>query len=326
MSPQVLSIDKQVDEKQVRISLDNHFHRYSAEWFTIQQLWLSNAYNAYKDHDKYLILYYLAKKVLNFYSEYHRILNWDQFFNLKSLVVGKISINVISRDLNISRETTRRKISELIKDGVIHKKDNKIIIDAQQKIFIKSKEIVKRISLFLHKYAEGLYKDKIIKESIGVSDIQKVILKNYSYAWKLWFDIQIPFILERKTIFKDVESFHIWATCIQNQNYEVQKFVKKNSLILENYTDFLHLHTTVRDRTGINAMSISAISGIPRATVIRKIKYLLKKKMLYIDKNKLYHPDVNFLTSNIITKLFQNTFLDICKFTTRIINLTFTSN
>ena len=44
---------------------------------------------------------------------------------------------------------------------------------------------------------------------------------------------------------------------------------------------------------GINALSISEITGIPRATVVRKLKILVKNKYISLDKNKLINIDVN---------------------------------
>ena len=41
---------------------------------------------------------------------------------------------------------------------------------------------------------------------------------------------------------------------------------------------------------GINTMSLSDITGIPRPTVTRKLKTLILNKHLYMDKNKLIHP------------------------------------
>ena len=43
-----------------------------------------------------------------------------------------------------------------------------------------------------------------------------------------------------------------------------------------------------RDEVGVNAMSISDITGIPRATVIRKLNRLLKENFLKIDSKKHY--------------------------------------
>ena len=38
------------------------------------------------------------------------------------------------------------------------------------------------------------------------------------------------------------------------------------------------------DARGVNAMSISEITGIPRPTVVRKLKYLIDKKYLHINE------------------------------------------
>ena len=44
---------------------------------------------------------------------------------------------------------------------------------------------------------------------------------------------------------------------------------------------------------GINALSIAEITGIPRPTVVRKLKILVKKKYISYDKNKLINIDLS---------------------------------
>ena len=41
------------------------------------------------------------------------------------------------------------------------------------------------------------------------------------------------------------------------------------------------------DHKGVNAMSLSEITGIPRPTVVRKLKYLTKNNYITINKKKL---------------------------------------
>ena len=41
------------------------------------------------------------------------------------------------------------------------------------------------------------------------------------------------------------------------------------------------------DHIGINAFSIAEITGIPRATVVRKLEFLIKNKFLNISEKKL---------------------------------------
>ena len=83
MNIQTLDIKKEITQAEVRTSLETNFNKLSSDWFMIQQYWLTNAYAVYRDHEKYLILFYLAKKVFEIYSSYYRILNWNEFFNIK---------------------------------------------------------------------------------------------------------------------------------------------------------------------------------------------------------------------------------------------------
>ena len=46
------------------------------------------------------------------------------------------------------------------------------------------------------------------------------------------------------------------------------------------------------DTRGVNAMSISEITTIPRPTVVRKLKWLIEKKYLIINDKKLISLDV----------------------------------
>ena len=90
--------------------LEENYNEISVDWFQIMAKWLDNSYSVFKDHEKYLILILLVKRTFDYYTANFVQLNWDQFFALKKIELGKFSIIDISRELNISKETTRRKI------------------------------------------------------------------------------------------------------------------------------------------------------------------------------------------------------------------------
>ena len=48
-----------------------------------------------------------------------------------------------------------------------------------------------------------------------------------------------------------------------------------------------HKEVMGSDSRGVNAMSVSEITGIQRPTVVRKLKYLIDKKYLNINEKKL---------------------------------------
>ena len=121
-------------------------------------------------------------------------------------------------------------------------------------------------------------------------------------------------MLAYKKVFIDLETFHIFGTCVVNQHLHTQKLNKlkmSRDIFLDSLiqTEFL----------GINAMSISDITNIPRATVIRKLRKLVKNQVLLIDKKKLYRLSGNFTEK---MKPTQKIFLDqLAIFSTKIINL-----
>ena len=107
----------------------NNFDLLSPFFFKLMSEWTIGGYNLFKDLDKYSILIYLVNKQFEFYRRNNLNITYDNFYKDKSLEVEKINLIRISVDLDIPKESIRRKIIELEKIGVIKKKDKKIIID-----------------------------------------------------------------------------------------------------------------------------------------------------------------------------------------------------
>jgi len=86
-----------------------------------------------------------------------------------------------------------------------------------------------------------------------------------------------------------------------------------------NRDNFIKSIYTAHKMQGLNAMSISDITGIPRATVIRKLKALVEHSYLKIDAKKHYR-----LTGNFIQRLapLQTPILNkLANFSSQIFNL-----
>jgi hypothetical protein len=87
-----------------------------------------------------------------------------------------------------------------------------------------------------------------------------------------------------------------------------------------NRKEFIKSLYNINEMLGLNAMSISEITGIPRATVVRKLSKMIKKNYLFIDNKKHYK-----LTVYLVQKLvpIQNTVLtNLAGFSTKVFNLT----
>ena len=77
----------------------------------------------------------------------------------------------------------------------------------------------------------------------------------------------------------------IYGSVLYNQIMYLKKSEVKNHYQKQWIEEVLN----VGDKKGINAMTISDLTGIPRPTVIRKLKILLKQKDIYKDNNNLYY-------------------------------------
>ena len=325
MNENLPKISKATDVEDINWCLEENYNELSIDWFLIMEKWMLNSYSVFKDHEKYLILILLVKKTFDYYSANFVQLNWNQFFALKKIELGKFSVINISKELNISKETTRRKIEELQKINIIKKTKKGIIVQPEfyNHTFLKNHEAFRKsICGFISKFSVLLHKQKILKEKIKTESVEKVVNENFSYSWKVFFEMMIPILVDLKYIFKDLESWHIWGTCIVNQNYEVQKYIKFNNLNIKNNKDFYKIHSKIEDAIGINAMSISNITGIPRGTVVRKLQILVKKNFLVFDKKKLYYPNIKINQKDFFFKQSALNIKRLSIFVNKLLNLT----
>ena len=74
------------------------------------------------------------------------------------------------------------------------------------------------------------------------------------------------------------------------------------------------------DTKGVNAMSISDITGIPRPTVVRKLKWLIDKKFLAINDKKLISLDAKDSSFKKTKNLQDQNMLSLSNFIYRLFN------
>ena len=315
LSIKIPQISKQIYNHQALNVLESNYSAIGPQWTVHQMEWTNSIYSAFKDHDKYMIVIYLVKKTLDFYSRNFVKLTYDQFYSKDKIEIEEFNIIELSKNLNIPKESARRKIVELEKSLVIKREKKKLILDRSSFLFVKPINSVKRISRFISSFSHILKQEKILPTNLTTEQLEKVIKNNFSYVWKIYYEFQIPMLLAYKKVFKNIESFHIFGTCVVNQHLRSQKLVKgklqRSEFIKNIYSD--------KNIQGVNAMSISDITGIPRATVVRKLKVLVKNNILSIDDKKHYK-----LTGNSVKELvpIQNIVINqLANFSTKIFNL-----
>ena len=309
-----------IKEKSIREVYEKNFQHIASEWLELQMYWVNHSYRIFRDHDKYLIIIYILKKTFDQYAKSFITLNFNDFYSVDKIEIEKLNVIEISQNLHISKETTRRKIAELQKNGTINKFKKKLLVNKEGIKHTDPKVSLKKIVSILSNFSVYCAKDKIFKNELTKDQIEKVLLEKFSYTWKLWYEMLIENSIEWKKIYGDLETFHILGSIIINESYETIKNLKKNKQVVANHREWISsIRYLEEKKTGINTMSISQICGIPRATVIRKLKILLKNRIISVDKKKLFKVNKeNFL-------LLENTHKKIIGrlsiFTTQIFNL-----
>ncbi len=268
--------------------INKNYGNVITEFLELQRGWLSRAYSVFKDLDKYLILISLVDKTFNSYSEYLVKYNYDEFFSVNQYELKKFNIVHVAKELSISKETARRKILEMEKKGLIIKNKKAVFLQRQGYNMQKPGESITQISKFMSVLSKLLKKNKIVYNELSTNEFEILIKKNFTQCWAYFLSFQIEYLTGfKKEFFGDYETVSIWAMIVYNQNLYFNKKENKsgNPTIKEKYFKMLIL---LEDSLGLNAMTISDLTGIPRPTVLRKLNKLIRTKWISKDNDGLY--------------------------------------
>ena len=278
------SISEEIDEEKIFKIINENFSQLAPSYYTLVSSWLINAYQTYNGIDKFIILIYLINKDFIFYRKNGLIVDYDTFYKDKSLEIPNINIIDISKDLRIPRESVRRKIEILKKQGVIKKSGKKIFVDRSAFITAKADKTLKNLSILVFNFSEILNDKDKTDELFGVDEISKSIKESFSFCWYHFYKFLFTFTNSWKTYTKTKDLETVCVAFIVLINTVQNKIFKNKNLNREKYLKELKKS----DHVGINAFSIADISGIPRATVVRKLKFLVNNNFLIINEKKLY--------------------------------------
>jgi len=337
MPLQQIDFSKVLNDNQVYDHMMANYDQLGKDWIAHQWRWMNEVYQAFKDHYKYMIIISLVEKTLQFYDQMNIKLSYDQFYSKSYLQIDKFSIGELCEKLQLPKETVRRKVLELEKLGVLKRQRKQIIIDRKSFSFIKPENQMRFTAKYILKISEILIKEKIYSKKLETKLIESILKKNFSITWRWFYRMQIPMIIGYHNYFEDLTTFHVWGTVAMNQAYNYSKSLKEKNNSIESFKlsyidyqkemmkgDYMNFNNNLikgKDSTksGVSAMSVSDMTGIPRATVIRKCKFLLKNEYLKLNEKKQY-----ILTGFTVQKVLpyqKLIFKNKAKFLRKILNL-----
>jgi DNA-binding Lrp family transcriptional regulator len=311
---QLPSILSQIDENKISKIIDRNFSKIAPFFYPFIANWLTRAYGVYGDIDKYLIAIYLVNRQFIFYRKNGLTISFETFFENKPLEIDKINFSDISKDLKIPKESVRRKIKELENKEVIKKVKKKILIYRTGLSTARVNIAIKELSLLLHEFNKILKEEREVNKVFKVEEIISSIKQNYSFCWYQFYKFLFEYTNRWRNQIDDLETLCIGMNVVLNTTQSKQ-FVPTKKNRASYFKEIMG-----SDLRGVNAMSLSDITGIPRPTVVRKLKWLIDKKFLSINDKKLISLDARESAFKKSKTLQKQNFLTLSNFIYRVFN------
>ena len=269
-----------------------------SSFYDMQSHFLTSRYKMNKSIETSNILTYLARNLhLEIVRQREKDLNYN--ISLNNFLENQHKIEThghkivsIVNTTGIPKETVRRKIKKLISEGTVtfDKKNKEYFWNLRDKnfdIFIKfMNEDIKSISKFILSISDFL------NLNLKLKNIEEEIKSQFSFYYYHYYSCQLEWMKMWQTKLKDVDLIFI---TIQALMPTLKYCSNLKNIDLNNFHTIVgKMSSSTKNDTSINANSISQISGIPRATCLRKLEKLVNLGMLVREvKTKRYHISQN---------------------------------
>ena len=284
-----------------KIILENYVE-YQDLFIEFQSNFLTGLYSRYQSVENgNLVLYYVRQT----HQDILRQKDYDLNFNINYEKLWKnhleinpkaISIIKIAEQTLLPKETTRRKILQLIKLKVLDKKNRNIG-------WLPNKNYKQSYNLFINKEIEDvgrliIFICKKLNYSISKEELTTEIKEKFSFYWFHYLGAQLEYLRLWRTQINDLELAHIFLQV-------AYLFTSKAKLENLSYEDLFDDPSVIKKSlvASISATSISDTTKIPRATCVRKLEVLVRLKMISQDKaTKGYYIIPRAFSENLISQ------------------------
>ena len=294
--------------------IQTHFSSLLPSFYEVQSSFLSGIYTRYGSIETANIILCFARNThLEIIRQRERDLNFnvslESFWkNFNKIQKPYEKITSIVNITGIPKETVRRKIKNLMELNFLekNKKNNNYCwnLDQKQKnsfLFIVQDEL-KKLSNFITKIVIDL---DLSRSKNTLKLVEEEIHSQFSFYWYHYLSCQLEWLKWWQVKLKDNDLLLIALQAI----IPTLKFIDKNSLNQINLDNIFKIIGQVDKGShkdcSISATSISDVTGIPRATCIRKLdKLVLLGLLTRQNKSKRYsvNQSIDARTKNILSK------------------------
>ena len=98
-----------------------------------------------------------------------------------------------------------------------------IIIDRNTWRNIKPEQTMKRTTRFLSILSKICVANGLMSKSMSSEKLVKICKNYFSFVWKLYYEMQMPWLLGFRKLYGDLESFHIGGIIISSHALDSKK-------------------------------------------------------------------------------------------------------
>ena len=295
-------------EEHIKKKILDNFVEYAKIFTPFQSDFLSGLYNRYKCLDNGSIVLYFAKKTQQaILRKKDYDLNYDLSFknfwiNHGLVKIPPTTIMSIAKDASLPKETTRRKLSQLAKQRILSKKNKHIL-------WSPSEEYKENYNQFVYQEIKNMAKlTKFVTDKIDLNFSTEEIIEEYkkrfSFYWFHYLDLQLKWMNVWKLRFNDLEIPLIFLQFAVLLSSRLKRYnIISHNKLFETSDVVVTGPGAQNVNVSVSATSISEVTGIPRATCIRKLNLMAKQKIVSQDKNsKRYYIIPEAFNKNLVSK------------------------
>ena len=290
--------------------IQTHYANLMQAFYESQSFFLSGIYKRYKSIESGNIVLCFARKThLEIIRQREKNLNFNvslenfwQNFNEIDKPLDKVTSVV--KITGIPKETVRRKIKNLMDEGFLVKdRKNKgyywqLLPGARDSFFQIVNQETKNLSIFITKIVNSL------NIKLDRKIIEEEICSQFSFYWYHYLSCQLDWLRFWQIKLKDNDLLLIALQSI----IPTLQYIDKNATNIDSENVFKIIGQVDKNKCAncsISATSVSEVTGIPRATCIRKLDKLVFLGFLSREnKTKRYsvNQSADGRTKNILSK------------------------
>ncbi len=198
---------RSIEKDKVHEVFQRNINEKLKSFYRLQQDWVNRAYKNFNDFDTYLILMYLMNKVYINYSDRFHYMSMEAFYGQDKVGIEKLNLIEISKDLNIPKETVRRKVNYLQSNDIIIRSGKSIFLNSKGLEIQKPMSTIENLSGLLSKLSMHLSAEDWFGQPLEKEDIKKFIIEHFTVSWEYWYRFQIPYLVRHRSFFGDLESW-----------------------------------------------------------------------------------------------------------------------